>query len=346
VSEKATQYRNKISKLREMLLSWYKMYHRGLPWRTTKDPYHIWISEVMLQQTRVDTVIPYYNRFIAKFPQVSALAKASEEEVLKLWEGLGYYSRARNLLSAAKEMEQNYQGKLPNTSLKLRKLKGFGPYTCAAVASIAFGEPVACVDGNVRRVISRIFALDKGIDPLAQSLVDPADPSNFNQAMMELGALVCHPKNPQCEKCPVSTCCTAWRLSAVDQYPPRIVKETPKIVSALAIVPHWKGCVFIRRRPSKGKWGGLWEFPTLESRSPIEVTTAVYQVKKDHRLDVTPSIQAGKFTHQLTHRTFKVSIWKARTSDGSESVNGEWIEVSKLDSHPFSRMQQKIRQLI
>ncbi|RMF05515.1 MAG: A/G-specific adenine glycosylase, partial [Chloroflexi bacterium] len=216
--------------IRAELLRWYRRNGRALPWRDETDPYRIWVSEVMLQQTQVATVVPYYHRFLARFPTVEALAAASQEQVLKLWEGLGYYARARNLHRAAREIVEKWSGRLPQSGAQLRTLPGFGEYTAAAVASIAFGEPVAAVDGNVKRVLARLFAVEtdvtrnpgaRHIGQAAQQLLESRHPGDWNQAVMELGATVCTPTSPRCAGCPLRKWCRARQLGLQSELPRR-----------------------------------------------------------------------------------------------------------------------------
>jgi len=258
------------------LLNWYRLVKRDLPWRINKDPYRVWVSEIMLQQTRVDTVIPYYNQFMSKFPTVRALAEAPEEEVLKSWEGLGYYSRARNLQAGAKEVAQRYGGIVPDDKASVAGLKGVGPYTSGAIMSIAFNRPEPAVDGNVMRVLSRYFCLEDdiakastrvGIEKLAASLIPEGAAGDFNQALMELGALVCTPKSPSCLPCPVMEHCEA-RLAGREMELPIKTKAKPprpEFRAAAIVVGSGEhaGKVLVRQRPATGLLTQMWELPHL-----------------------------------------------------------------------------------
>jgi A/G-specific adenine glycosylase len=297
----------------------------------------------MLQQTRVDTVIPYYERFLDRFPDVQTLAVAPEQSVLKSWEGLGYYSRARNLLAAAKEVAETYNGQLPRTSAELQVLKGFGPYTSAAVASIAFGEPVACVDGNVKRVVSRLFATHESLETRAQELLEPKDPSSFNQAMMELGALICTPKNPRCLICPMQTECASRISNQVSKFPAKKTRTAPKEIFSVAVVTTSKGKILVRKRKSKGRFGGLWEFPTFEylkSESPLQVA------KRSMKTEFSTSLKTAKlishFDHFLTHRTIHMSAVAAQVERSSSNDHHSWLAAEDLEALPFSKLQQKV----
>lgn len=259
------------------LLAWYRVQKRDLPWRRTRDPYRIWVSEVMLQQTRVETVKPYYERFIAQFPTVRALAEAPEETVLKAWEGLGYYSRARNLHAAAKEVAEKYGGEVPDSKEQFASLKGVGPYTAGAVMSIAFNRREPAVDGNVMRVLSRFFCIEEDIakggtrammERLQYELIPDGEASDFNQALMELGALVCTPKSPSCLTCPVMAMC-AGRLAGKEESLPVKSKAKPPRPEfrACALVVGADGAsVLLRQRPATGLLAGMWEPPHVEFR--------------------------------------------------------------------------------
>lgn len=256
------------------LLSWYRMIKRDLPWRKNHDPYRVWVSEIMLQQTRVDTVIPYYERFMDKFPTVRALAEAPEPEVLKCWEGLGYYSRARNLQAGAQQVLAQYGGEVPNDKAAVASLKGVGPYTSGAIMSIAFNHPEPAVDGNVMRVLSRYFCLEEdiakpatrvGIEKLAASLIPEGAAGDFNQALMELGALVCSPKSPSCLPCPVMEHCSARLEGRETELPIKTKAKPPRpeLRTAVIVVGSGEnaGKVLVRQRPATGLLAQMWELP-------------------------------------------------------------------------------------
>lgn len=261
----------------EELLLWYERSKRDLPWRRSKNPYYIWVSEIMLQQTRVDTVIPYFLRFIEKFPTVAALASAPEPEVLKAWEGLGYYSRARNLQSAVREVHEQYNGVVPSDKSEISELKGVGPYTAGAILSIAYNQPEPAVDGNVMRVLSRYFALEDDIakqstrvkiEHLAQGLIPVGEAGAFNQALMELGATVCTPRAPHCLTCPVQVHC-AGRLAGIAEALPVKTKAKPprperRVVALVVGSGAHAGQLLIRQRPQDGLLARMWELPHAE----------------------------------------------------------------------------------
>ncbi|MFP5504540.1 MAG: A/G-specific adenine glycosylase, partial [Candidatus Sericytochromatia bacterium] len=266
------------------LLAWFRAEGRDLPWRRTQNPYHIWISEIMLQQTQVATVIPYYERFLTLFPTVEALASAPEPQVLKAWEGLGYYSRARNMQKAAREVVSHHGGRMPGTFAALKALPGIGDYTAGAIASIAFGERVPAVDGNVLRVIARLALLTddvtlprtkKRVEALAAALLPASSPGELNEALMELGARVCVPGKPRCDQCPVAAHCAALAAGVTSELPVKAKKKKPKpVVLAVALVER-EGRLLLVPRPSEGLWGGMWGFPAAESASVDEAGEAL-----------------------------------------------------------------------
>lgn len=259
--------------LREALLAWFHEVKREMPWRRTRDPYAIWVSEIMLQQTRVATVLPYYDAFLRRFPSVRELGEAPEEEVLRLWAGLGYYSRARNLHAAARQILGEHAGQFPDTWQQVRALPGIGDYTAGAILSIAFGRPVPCIDGNAERVLCRLFGIEGApkrnpaksrIHEVATALVTCDTPGDVNQAFMEMGATLCTPRSPGCEACPVSAWCRAraeGRQAQLPQLPPR--EKTVRVRSAAALIRSAKG-LLLAQRPAEGVWPRLWEFPQVE----------------------------------------------------------------------------------
>ncbi|WP_224372806.1 A/G-specific adenine glycosylase [Hyalangium versicolor] len=307
----------RLASIRGPLLAWYDRERRDLPWRRTKDPYAIWLSEVMLQQTQVATVIPYWERFLARFPTVEALARAPLDDVLSAWRGLGYYSRARNLHRAAQEVVARFGGRLPSTAEALLTLPGFGRYTSGAVASIAFGEEAPLVDGNVARVLSRLFevegvpgdrAREARLWELAGALVRGERPGDLNQALMEHGATVCRPESPLCLLCPVRTACLAFQHGRVDELPPAKVRAAPKLLTlALAVWPHEDTLLFARRA-EKGLFGGLWELPAVEVEPDAPEATAATRLSEALGVPVTAKAELGTVQRQLTHRTLTLRL--------------------------------------
>ncbi|NUO47552.1 MAG: A/G-specific adenine glycosylase [Polyangiaceae bacterium] len=315
------------------LLGWYDAHARELPWRTaasasppTSDAYAVWVSEVMLQQTRVETVKSYYARFLARFPTVLALAEAPLDDVLGAWSGLGYYRRARALHAAAREVAARHGGVMPRTYTTLGELPGVGAYTAGAIASIAFGERVPAVDGNVNRVLSRLYACDEPLGstksvarlrPLAEALVSASRPGDHNQALMELGATVCIPRAPRCEVCPLADACEARRAGRENELPV-VKKKAPspvvKMTAALAREPGAKKSSFaLGRRPPEGLFGGLWEPPMIEGRGKAaEKTLRSAGLEAGKRL--------GVVRHVLTHRVLEVAVVEATASRSLSTI--------------------------
>ncbi len=298
---------SQAAKLRRRLLAWYHTSARNLPWRDETDPYRIWVSEVMLQQTQVATVIPYYHRFLARFPSVQALAGAPLDKVLKQWQGLGYYARARNLHRAAQKIVDDYAGQLPRNSAELRRLPGFGPYTAGAVASIAFGEATPAVDGNVKRVLARLFAirgdLARGGDArqlqrIAAALVDPAAPGDWNQALMELGATVCLPKTPRCTECSLREQCQARAQGIEQTLPYKPARKPLPHYHVTAAVIRRNGQILIAQRPPEGMLGGLWEFPGGK-QEPGESLAAC--LRREIREELGVEIEVGQPVAVVKH---------------------------------------------
>lgn len=329
------------------VLAWYDEGHRDLPWRATRDPYRIWLSEVILQQTRVDQGLPYYHRFVARFPTVGSLAAASEVQVLKLWQGLGYYSRGRNLLEAAQQVVRAHGGTFPSRHGALLTLKGVGDYTAAAIASIAFGEVVPVVDGNVYRVLGRVFGIATPIDSslgrkefraLAATLVDPQRPGDHNQAVMELGATVCTPKGPACDRCPVSRRCVARKEDRIDLLPVK-GRRTPlrhRHFNYLWIERD-EGLLFARRG-SGDIWQGLHEMPL------IATDTALGTRALKERAGTRALVRlAGPIDHQLSHQCITATLWQAGPGAAAR-LPGAWSAVPRARVHelPLHRLMEKL----
>lgn len=347
---------SKASNIRTRLLSWYDHNRRNLPWRGESDPYRIWISEVMLQQTQVVTVTPYYHNFLARFPDVAALAAAPLEEVLKTWQGLGYYARARNLHRAAREIVEQYGGQFPTTYAKLRQLPGFGDYTAGAVAAIAFGEAVPAVDGNVKRVLARLLAIEADITrgpgarqvrARAASLVDLARPGDWAQALMELGALVCLPKLPKCLLCPLNELCQG-RLQGIEQRLPvkPAKKELPHYNVAAAVIRH-NGQILIAQRPLESMLGGLWEFPGGK-QEPDEtlVECLKREIKEELGMEIEVSRPVTVIKHGYTHFKITLHAFECRWVRGQPRSLGvadwRWVTLKEVDAFPFPRTDLKI----
>lgn len=296
-----------------ILFNWHQENYRVLPWKVDKDPYKIWLSEIILQQTRVDQGLPYYLNFVKVFPTVHDLAHAEETKVLKLWEGLGYYSRARNLHKTAQYISSELNGIFPDNYSDLLKLKGIGPYTAAAIASFAFDLPHAVVDGNVFRVLSRILGINTPLDSsegkkefqiIAQQLLDPQNPGEFNQAIMDFGATVCTPKNPNCSKCPFSTKCYALSNNAITQLPNKRNKIQKKNRFLYYFVLQHKNEIAIKLRIKEDIWKGLYDFYLLEKPAALEQPESLIP----HSWKITGIGPTSTYWHKLTHRNLKVSF--------------------------------------
>lgn len=296
-----------------VLLKWYDLYKRDLPWRDTQEPYRIWLSEIILQQTRVDQGLNYYLKFVELFPTVCDLAQAAEDEVMKAWQGLGYYSRARNLHATAKILCEELGGEFPSTQKELLKLKGVGDYTSAAIASFCFGEQSAVVDGNVIRVLSRVNGIEFSIDSkegknaireLADQLIDPNNPGAYNQAIMEFGALQCVPKNPKCEVCPFSTVCEAYRQNRVAELPLKKRRIVVKDIWMYYFFIKRARTTFLRKRTGNGIWKGLYDFPSEEFGNEKEIQIVIENFVKNHGLPQDSKVisVSEEFIHILSHR--------------------------------------------
>lgn len=318
----------KKDEFRKSLLSWYQDEKRDLPWRRTSNPYYIWVSEVMLQQTRVDTVIPYYERFIEKYPTMTTLAEAEENELLKMWEGLGYYSRVRNLQEGVREVVTSYGGKVPTNRKEISTLKGVGPYTAGAVLSIAFGVPEHAVDGNVMRVMSRLLLIEEDIaipktkrifENVVMDLIDQDDPSSFNQGVMELGATICTPR-PKCLLCPVREYCAAFEEGRQEELPVKTKKKKGKVVPIASFaIQNEAGKWLLRRRPEKGLLANLWEFPMVELTTD-KTAEEVFAEQYGTKLKATSEIIS--FKHIFTHLTWEMKSFQAKFKEKDANLDG------------------------
>lgn len=339
----------------KILGKWYEGHKRDLPWRRTESAYEIWLSEIILQQTRVQQGIHYYERFLERFPDVYQLAKASPEEVLKLWQGLGYYTRARNLHATAREIVSRYEGRFPADYTKLLALKGVGEYTAAAVASIAFGIPAALVDGNVLRVLARLYGIrtpvttPKGrmeIHTLAEKILDKKNPGIHNQAVMELGALVCLPKNPSCSECPLHPKCYAFKHNRIPEFPVKGGREKSRKRYFHYLHISCSGKLFIHQRNQKDIWNSLFEFPVIETTHAVipEKMTANKQWK--HLLEgcryrikeVSPL-----YIHHLSHQTLYARFYRVQAATVPSVLAKEYtcIDEKQIHEYPVSRLTEK-----
>lgn len=309
-----------MDRLTQNLLAWYQQNKRDLPWRHTKDPYRIMVSEIMLQQTRVDTVIDYYHRFLGKFPTIAALADAQEDEVLNLWKGLGYYSRARNLHKAAKAILHDHQGVYPDTIEKLKNLPGVGEYTAGAIMSIAFNQSYPAVDGNVLRLITRIFGIDtditlsvtkRDVTGLVRNMIPSSHAGDFTQSFMDLGSMVCTPKNPLCGQCPVMDICVAYRNEMTDKLPVKKKKEKQKAQYFDAFLIIDNNRILLTRNSERGLLRNLWGVPLLEKYDKdkiIEIIDLTQRIHESTGVQILSYQKKGKVKHVFTHRIWEMDV--------------------------------------
>lgn len=364
----------KITSFRQKLLTWYDENKRDLPWRRSNNPYHIWISEIMLQQTRVDTVIPYYERFLDWFPTVQDLAIAPEERLLKAWEGLGYYSRVRNMQEAAQQIVAEFEGEFPHTYEGIFSLKGIGPYTAGAIASIAFGLPEPAVDGNVMRVLSRLFEvnLDIGIpanrkvfQTMMEMLIDPERPGDFNQALMDLGSDIEAPVNPRPEDSPVKEFSAAYLHGTMDKYPIKAPKKKPVPVYLYGlIIQDAQGQFLLEKNETSGLLAGFWHFPLIEvGEFPDDEQLSLFEIAENQvSFDLSPkesfeqdydvvvdwqSVHFPQIQHVFSHRKWQIRLLYGQVVNATEMPKQEqvlWLHPDEFDNYPFAKPQQKMWQ--
>ena len=363
-----------MNPLASKLLRWYRVHARTLPWRGHPNPYAVWVSEIMLQQTRVEAVIPYFEKWMERFPSVQSLADASEQDVLNLWEGLGYYSRARNLHKSAKIVASEFDGKLPRSVDALRKLPGIGRYTAGAIASMAFGLDEPTLDANIRRVFARLFNVEIPADftegekilwQLAANNLPKGKAGDFNQALMDLGATICLPKNPRCKTCPLNAMCQSHALGLQEARPVLKPKaEVPHVVHAAAVIVGRicnppKDTVLLSKRPSHGLLGGMWEFPNGPvSGDPARGLSKA--LKTGYSLHVRAGEALGIIQHAYTHFRVTVHVFSADLNDYADGENKnlrnprnlrmnenlKWVKISELEDYPMGKVDRQIAQKI
>ena len=352
----------KIKTFQETFLTWYHKEKRNLPWRATNDPYAIWISEIMLQQTRVETVIGYFYRFMEQFPTIQDLAAAEEQKLLKVWEGLGYYSRARNLKAA------EFDGEMPQSIEEIRSLKGIGPYTAGAIGSIAFGLPEPAIDGNVMRVVSRLFCIEADIakassrrpfDEAMRTIISPDEPGEFNQALMDLGSRICTPTTPKCEECPISQYCLAYAENRQTDFPVKSKKAKPKDVYYIAGAIEDQGSFLLVQRPETGLLASMWHFPlvevTKEQYEALQRTWAKEEqlqldlIAEDDALEIFPDLPVvwqkrhfGEITHIFSHLKWHVLLFYGRKRGELTLQDSEWAAKESFQNYVFPKPQQKL----
>lgn len=320
------------------LLSWYEQEKRDLPWRRDRDPYKIWVSEIMLQQTRVETVIPYFKKFLARFPTLETLAVADAEEVLAYWQGLGYYSRVRNLHKGVKEVMASYGGTIPDNMAAIRRLSGIGDYTAGAILSIAYDTACPAVDGNVLRVFSRLYCLPedittakakKNITQIVIRLLPKGHSGAFNQAIMDLGATLCLPSNPQCTNCPLIKECQAYQQNKVGQFPAKRQDKPPRPIQLAVGFLQYEEKFLIRRRPERGLLASMWEFPSLEQ---IDDKSAVQELAGLFN-GLGLAVQVGKaewqLTHTFSHRKWFMTVYSCTMTEAGPTVSLPWLWVER-----------------
>ena len=344
-----------IQSLRKALIDWYLVNQRDLPWRKSSTPYPIWVSEVMLQQTQVATVLPYYHEFLKRFPNLQKLARADLQEVLKAWEGMGYYARARNLHRAAGVVIDQHQGNIPRNWQNFRKLPGVGDYIAAAVLSIAFNQPYSVVDGNVKRVLSRLFVMKQPVNhspskkifqQAAANLLDTLEPGTFNQALMELGATVCKPRNPLCRTCPVETWCLAYQSDRISEFPRKLKKPAAPLYPIAVGVVFKNNRVLITRRKPEGLLGGLWEFPggKIKKRETGK-TACTREIKEEVNLEVKVDSHLCRVKHAYTHFKIQMDVFCCSYISGRVKLDGpvdhRWIRLNQLEDYPLPKANHK-----
>lgn len=336
------------------LLEWFEKNKREMPWRKTYDPYHIWLSEIMLQQTQVVTVIPYFERYIEKYPQIEDLANADEDEVLKLWEGLGYYSRARRLISCAKEVVESYAGHLPMDYKALTKLPGIGPYTAGAILSIAYNQPYPAVDGNVKRVFSRLYNIEEAVNEpkhhkLFESLVReviPEDARNFNQGLMELGALICKPASPNCTECPINAYCEAFKLDK-QQLLPIYKKKADKQKKYWNVALIKCGDkLLVEFRETETLLGRMWGIPMLMAEENNYSKEGLSSYLSNYGLEIKELEYYGQVKHVFTHQVWEMGVFYGKIADASHLEKGRWQPIDRLDELTIGTGFRKVLRLL
>ncbi|MHC1761355.1 MAG: A/G-specific adenine glycosylase [Negativicutes bacterium] len=343
--------------LTQVLLEWYDRMRRDLPWRKESDPYRIWVSEIMLQQTRVEAVIPYYYRFLQRFPDMRALAEAPEDELLAAWQGLGYYSRARNLQQGVREVMTRYEGQTPDTRVELISLPGIGTYTAGAILSIAHNKPEPAVDGNVLRVFSRLMQIEEEIErPQIRQRIEAEVRvimetipryGDITQALMELGALVCVPRNPRCPECPWTEFCIACKNQVQGLLPKKKPSAPPRVIGIVTGILIVDKRVLAVKRPAKGLLAGMWEFPSVEGEEPDPVTEGaqlLYRHFRDMGIEVAVESPWDSLTHVFSHREWRLRIYRCQALRGSVQTTDavRWMDREQMSQVSWAGPHRKI----
>jgi A/G-specific adenine glycosylase len=337
-------------RIQKTLIRWFSENKRDLPWRKTKDPYSIWVSEIMLQQTQVSTVIPYYQKFLKPFPTVHHLAKANLSKVLKVWEGLGYYSRARNLHRASQIVLNHFYGKVPDALKDLLSLPGIGRSTAGSILSFAYNKEAPILDGNAKRVLSRLFAISSNpvkskteslLWQISESLIPKGHSNSFNQALMDLGSMICTPRDPRCLSCPVRQFCKGKALGKPERYPTKRPKKIIPSIDAVSAVIKKDGKVFLHQRPTRGLLGGLWEFPNwkIEVKEGLRLRLRNH-VKKEMGMDVEVKELIGTFRQTFSHFKLTLLVYHCKLQD--DKKEGKWIPIKNLDQLAMPRIHRRI----
>lgn len=328
------------------LISWYKKHKRDLPWRKTKDAYTIWLSEIILQQTRVDQGLSYFYKFVENYPTINDLAKAPEEDVLKHWQGLGYYSRAKNLHYTAKHIVANYNGIFPNNHKDILALKGVGEYTAAAISSFSFNQPYPVIDGNVYRVLSRVFGVKQAIDStqgkktfkaLAEELIDKKNPATYNQAIMEFGALQCTPKIPNCSNCIFSLECFALKHKLITELPKKEkrIKQTTRYFNYLVLID--EDFTYLKERTTKDIWQGLFDFPLIETNQTINSSKSL--LKELAIKDISVINKSAAVKHILSHQKIYATFWEIKPSEQiTNNPNYTKVKLKEINNYPVPKL--------
>lgn len=370
---------DKLQSFQEEFIAWYEKEKRNLPWRVNLDPYRIWISEIMLQQTRVDTVIDYYYRFMEWFPTIKDLAEAPDDRLLKAWEGLGYYSRARNLKVAAQQIMAEFNGQMPETIEEIRQLKGIGPYTAGAIGSIAFQIPEPAIDGNVMRVVSRLFEISDDIakpssrkvfEEAMYKIIDQNRPGDFNQAMMDLGSAICTPTSPKCEECPIQSYCLSYENNAMTNFPVKSKKLKPKDVYYIGgIIENKEQEFLLSQRSAKGLLANMWLFPieevskerfdflqkasvkeeqqlSFDFEEPLLVAEEKTAIFEDYSQVVWQKRSLGEVIHIFSHLKWHILVFYGRQTGTLDTAENQiWSTKEEFQNYVFPKPQQKMVEL-
>jgi A/G-specific adenine glycosylase len=340
----------------QLLLDWYAKNARRLPWRDHSDPYAIWISEIMLQQTRVETVIDYFQRWMQTLPDIATLASASEQDVLKQWEGLGYYARARNIHKTAQILRHDYGARLPSEIKQLEKLPGIGKYSAAAISSMAYGQDAAALDGNIRRILTRLFDISSPLGSngteaqlrqLAQENLPAGKAGDYNQALMDLGAMICLPRNPKCDQCPLQPVCQAFMRGVQNLRPVRTKKKIVPHYTVCAAIIERDGKVLVARRKAEGLLGGLWEFPGGKQEEGETLAEALQrEIKEELGVEIEIGAFFGKYNHAYTHFKITLHAFRCRILHGEpqplDADTIDWVNHANLSALPMGKIDRLI----